>query len=209
MSIPDTDPSWSFIGAATAAVAASACCTIPLVLVSAGVGGAWLSTLSVLAPYRWGFVALSVAALGWAGYQEGRTTRPDCACESAWPPAMRRGALGVAGLMVLALLTTPWLVPAASTSSAPASPSAYRVVLTVEGMTCASCAPTVRRVLEQVEGVQRAEVTVDPPRAVVSFNPAATTAGALQQATEAAGFPSAPIDTTQDVAPPRPSRSSH
>ena len=37
---------------AFAAVGASLCCVAPLVLVSLGLGGAWLSTLTQLEPYR-------------------------------------------------------------------------------------------------------------------------------------------------------------
>ena len=55
-----------------AAVAASACCTIPLALVSLGIGGAWVGSLTALAPYRWIFVDLAVGALGYAAYSERR-----------------------------------------------------------------------------------------------------------------------------------------
>lgn len=68
--VSNTDTNWSIGAALGAALGASACCTIPLALVSFGVGGAWMSSLMALAPYRWLFVALALSALGYAGYNE-------------------------------------------------------------------------------------------------------------------------------------------
>jgi MerT mercuric transport protein. len=62
---------WSLGAALGAAVGASACCTIPLALVSLGVGGAWIGSLTALAPYRWIFVTLAVAASATPGTTSG------------------------------------------------------------------------------------------------------------------------------------------
>ena len=89
-SSPD-ETNWSMSAALGAAVAASACCTIPLALVSLGVGGAWIGSLTALAPYRWIFVTLAVGALGYAGYNEWQLSRrPDCDCETAFSSTTRR-----------------------------------------------------------------------------------------------------------------------
>ncbi len=53
-------------GGALAAIAASACCLGPLVLVSLGMGGAWLSNLAALEPYRPVFIALALGFMGLA-----------------------------------------------------------------------------------------------------------------------------------------------
>jgi mercuric ion transport protein len=37
---------------AAAAIGASLCCVVPLVLVSLGISGAWLASLTALEPYR-------------------------------------------------------------------------------------------------------------------------------------------------------------
>jgi mercuric ion transport protein len=47
------------VGSITAALAASSCCVIPLVLFTLGVSGAWISHLTALAPYQPLFVVLS------------------------------------------------------------------------------------------------------------------------------------------------------
>lgn len=196
---------WSMGTALGAAVAASACCTIPLALVSLGIGGAWVGTLTVLEPYRWIFIALAIGALGYAGYNEWQMSRPDCSCETSLSPVVRRSLLGAGALAVLALVVTPWLIassPTAATDQAvqattatspqePATPTSFQqVVLDVEGMTCSTCPVTVRKALEGVEGVYRAEVTYEPPQAIVRFDPARVSVEDLTNATKDAGYPS-------------------
>lgn len=50
-----------------AALLASACCLGPLLLMLLGVSGAWISSLTVLAPYRPLFLGATLIALVWAG----------------------------------------------------------------------------------------------------------------------------------------------
>lgn len=199
----------SMSAALGAAALASACCTIPLALVSLGVGGAWISGLTALEPYRWIFTALAVGALGYAGYNEWQMSRrPDCECESIFSPGVRRALLGAGALAILALVVSPWLLAAspsaatqeaqaaaATSRSAPAQESAspasfQQVVLEVEGMTCATCPVTVRKALENTPGVYSAEASYEPPRAVIRFDPAKTSVEALMRATRNAGFSS-------------------
>lgn len=54
-------------GGALGAVAASTCCIVPLVLTSVGVGGAWVGTLTEMAPYQPIFLAIAIGCLG-AGF---------------------------------------------------------------------------------------------------------------------------------------------
>lgn len=79
-------------GAIGAGLFASACCTIPILLVVAGVGGALLSTLRMFEPLRPLFVALAVALLSYAFYQNRKAVAaehcaPGDACSE---PATRR-----------------------------------------------------------------------------------------------------------------------
>ena len=50
-------------GGALGAVAASTCCIVPLVLASVGVGGAWIGTLTAMAPYQPIFLAIAIGCL--------------------------------------------------------------------------------------------------------------------------------------------------
>lgn len=199
---PDRGARWGLAAAIGAAVAASACCTVPLLLVSLGVGGAWVGSLTAFEPYRPFFVALAVGALGFAAWREWRAARlaasgVDCDCEEdAVQPRTRRAVLGVGAIAAVLLLASPWLVraasgPPASNVLATGAPLATaQVVLAVEGMSCASCDVTVERALLNVDGVDGAEVSFEPPRAVVSFDPTRTSIDALTAATAAAGYPS-------------------
>jgi mercuric ion transport protein len=55
-------------GGVLGAIAASSCCVLPLVLVSLGVTGTWIGSLSVLAPYKPIFIAGTVGLLGYGYY---------------------------------------------------------------------------------------------------------------------------------------------
>ena len=204
---PDRGARWGLAAAIGAAVAASACCTVPLLLVSLGVGGAWVGSLTAFEPYRPFFVALAVGALGYVAWREWRAARlaasgsdaVDCDCEEdAVRPRTRRAILGVGALAAVLLLASPLLVRAASGPPAPttlatdAPLATARVVLAVEGMSCASCDVTVERSLLNVDGVDAAEVSFEPPRAVVSFDPTRATVADLMTATAAAGYPTTP-----------------
>ncbi len=68
--------------------------------------------------------------------------------------------------------------------------SAQKVSLAVSNMTCSTCGPTVRRALQQVDGVYKATVDLKAHTATVYFNSSKTTVPSLTQATTLAGYPS-------------------
>lgn len=99
-----------------AAMGATACCAGPLVLLMLGFGGAWVGSLTALAPYRPVFIALALGSLGWAGYRLyfGKAAQAACSTESGEPCALprawrnqRRIFWGVAVLSIL-LMAFPW-----------------------------------------------------------------------------------------------------
>ena len=57
------------IGGVMAAIGASLCCVGPFVLLSLGISGAWISSLTLLEPYRPVFIAVVLLLFGWAGWQ--------------------------------------------------------------------------------------------------------------------------------------------
>ena len=61
-----------------AAILASTCCLGPLVLLSLGFGGAWITNLTALEPYRPWFIGLAVIALLFAAR---RIYRPVAECK--------------------------------------------------------------------------------------------------------------------------------
>ena len=58
------DSKQSLAAGVLAALGASVCCVGPLLLVTLGVGGAWIGTLTRFEPYRPIFVALTVLFFG-------------------------------------------------------------------------------------------------------------------------------------------------
>lgn len=64
------------------------------------------------------------------------------------------------------------------------------VTLQVKNMVCTMCSSAVTKALLKVPGVETAQVDLNSKQAVVTFDPAKTTAQALTKATAVAGFPS-------------------
>lgn len=62
---------WFAAGGIFAALVASSCCVVPVVLVTLGISGAWIGNLTVLEPYKMyflGITTLLVAAGFWHVY---------------------------------------------------------------------------------------------------------------------------------------------
>src|SRR5204863_447201 len=55
-----TSPRWALLASVAGALGASLCCALPLPLVSLGIGGSWLASLTALGPYWPLFVTLAV-----------------------------------------------------------------------------------------------------------------------------------------------------
>lgn len=71
---------WFVAGGLAGAVLASSCCIAPLVLLTLGISGAWIGTLTELAPYQGLFTVVALACLAsgfWFVYW-----KPQKACET-------------------------------------------------------------------------------------------------------------------------------
>jgi mercuric ion binding protein len=64
------------------------------------------------------------------------------------------------------------------------------VALSLPTMNCAVCPITVKKALNKVDGVSRAEVDYAKRQAIVRFDDAKTSAEVLMRATRDAGYPS-------------------
>ena len=67
-----------------------------------------------------------------------------------------------------------------------------RVTLAITGMTCGHCVASVKKALAAIPGVGEVEVTLAPPRAVVSLDPSKASVEMLTKATAEEGYPSSP-----------------
>jgi len=97
-----------------AALLAGACCVAPLLLLTAGLGGAWLANFQLLEPYRPLFIGIALAALGFAGW---RIYQPVAECdpgEVCAVPGVRRGfriAFWIVAALLLTMLGFPYFSP--------------------------------------------------------------------------------------------------
>ena len=66
-------------GGIIGAILASSCCIVPLVLISLGVSGAWIGSLTALEPYKPIFVTITLIILGFGYWHVYR--KPKQACE--------------------------------------------------------------------------------------------------------------------------------
>src|SRR5258708_269668 len=66
-------------GGLLAALAASSCCILPLVLFSLGVSGAWIGNFTQLAPYQHCFIVATIGFLGAGYWLVYRTSKVACA----------------------------------------------------------------------------------------------------------------------------------
>ena len=86
------------------------------------------------------------------------------------------------------------------------SPEPRTATLSLEGMTCASCAMRIEKGLKKVPGVAGASVNLATERATVSYDPAQTTMDDLVAKVEAVGYKASPIieRAPAPAAPPAP-----
>jgi len=99
------------VAAGLAAIGASLCCIGPLVLISLGIGGAWISYLTALEPYQPVFVIITLLFLFLAFrklYLVPRQCAPNDSC--ALPSVLRnqRIIFWIVTVLLIALLTFPY-----------------------------------------------------------------------------------------------------
>src|SRR6266849_1444533 len=102
-------------GGLFAALAASSCCILPLVLFSLGVSGAWIGNFTQLAPYQPYFIAATLVFLGTGTLLVHRSSKRACAdgeaCARPLPNRLVKAALVVATVLVVAALGFDLLAP--------------------------------------------------------------------------------------------------
>jgi len=101
-------------GGVLAGIGASACCVGPLLLLSLGIGGAWIGHLSALEPYRPIFIALTVLLLGfafWKLYLAPQSCAVEDNCGADRTRHMQRILFWTLVPVTLGLVASPWILP--------------------------------------------------------------------------------------------------
>ncbi len=101
------------VGALFGAVLSSSCCLVPLLLISLGVGGSWIGTLTSLAPYQPFFLIPTLAILAYGFWHVYGRSSAACgegdACARPLPRRFMEFALWLATLLVVAAILLPRL----------------------------------------------------------------------------------------------------
>ena len=98
----------------TAALGASVCCVGPFVLVTLGIGGAWLANLRALEDYYYLFVAAALAFFGLAFYRlylKPAPCAPDGSCVNSLGRRKQRIAFWTTLVFAKALVLFPFYAP--------------------------------------------------------------------------------------------------
>ena len=107
-----TLPSLLAVGGILAAIGASSCCVLPLILFTLGVSGAWIGNLTALALYQPIFVAAAALFLGvgfWRVYRRSVVACAGSSCASPTSLRITKIGLWVAVSMVVVALVFPYL----------------------------------------------------------------------------------------------------
>ena len=103
------------IGGVIAAVAASLCCVGPLVLVTLGIGGAWVANLAALEPFRPYFLGAAIIALFLAWKKIYRAPAAACTpgflCALPQTNRIYKVLFWVVAVLVALALIFPYLAP--------------------------------------------------------------------------------------------------
>ncbi len=173
------------------AILASACCIGPLLLVAIGVS----SWAALVGRYHWFFLIGGMAVLtwAWAKYLREKTV---CHCEHRAMDGRRSGMLTllIATIMVLGfagLNVSRYVLASAPTSAQAQTQVANglsRVVIPVEGMSCATCEIPVRHALRRIDGVKATHVSAATKTATVDYEAAKTNPEQLIAAINSTGY---------------------
>jgi|TARA_R100000687_G_C6365413_1_gene125417 mercuric ion transport protein len=97
-----------------AALLASACCLGPLVLITLGVSGAWISNLTALEPYRPLFIGVALVAMFFAWrrvYRPEEQCRPGEICAVPQVRTTYKVMFWGISVLVLIALVFPYVLP--------------------------------------------------------------------------------------------------
>lgn len=106
---------WLAAGGVIGAILSSACCLVPLLLVTLGVSGAWIGNLTALEPYKPYVAVLTLGLIG-SGFRR-VYFQPKAACEDgsycAKPQSsfITKSALWIGAFVTLLAVTIHWWAP--------------------------------------------------------------------------------------------------
>ncbi len=186
------------ISVVVAAMAASLCCILPILAAVTGLGAIAAGVaFEKWRPYLLGLTGLLLVAgliFAWRDWKRGCAPGSACAAK----PIRRWNwiALGVVAALAVGLAAFPYYSgavarmalrapgPARSASAAHVSKAVFRI----PDLDCPACAVSLSAALRNLPGVLEVSSDVDVHRAVVTYDPTALNATALENVIASAGF---------------------
>jgi len=173
------------------ALLATTCCIGPLLLVAIGLG----SGAAFVGRYHWLFLIAGIVVLTWA-WAKFLREKTMCECEHKTMQGRRSGifTLLIATVIVLgfgSLSISRYVfagAPASAQTQTQLANGLGRVVIPVEGMSCATCEIAVRHALKRIDGVKSARVSVASKTATVDYEAAKTNPKQLVVAINSTGY---------------------
>lgn len=106
---------WIAGGALIGAGLASACCVVPLVLVTLGISGAWIANLTALEPFKPYVATVTLGLLGYGFWHVYFRAAPPCQdgsyCARPQSARMTKAALWAGLIIVIIALSLNWWAP--------------------------------------------------------------------------------------------------
>jgi copper chaperone CopZ len=164
-------------GSLLSALASSACCWLPLLLMGVGLSAAGIGAF--LERFRPLFLIIAAVLLGLAfylNYSRKERCEPGSACErpNLRLPRMNRCMLWVSTALVLTLAFFPsyvgHLFAVRPTAAESTTASMNTWTIDIRGMTCAGCEAAVNQSLAEVPGVLHAEASYDAANATITVD---------------------------------------
>lgn len=110
-----THRGWLAAGGVLGALLASACCVGPLLLLTIGISGAWISNMTALEPYKpiFAVIALGFIAAGFwqVHFRTPTVCEPNSYCAKRSTARITRAVLWLSFILVVAALTIDWWAP--------------------------------------------------------------------------------------------------
>ena len=107
--------SWIAVAALIGAGLASACCVVPLVLVTLGISGAWIANLTALEPYKPYVATVTLSMLGYGFWHAYFKVAPPCEdgsyCAKPRSARLTKTLLWLGLAIVIVALTLDWWAP--------------------------------------------------------------------------------------------------
>jgi len=186
-------------GSLLAAFAASLCCILPLVAAVLGLGG--FAAAAFFEKWR-PYLLMATAALLAIGFYlvyrwpQEDACAPGSTCEGTAARGWGRTLLWLVAALVIVVATFPyysgWAAHAVTGNMPPLAAGQQKteahLVLKVDGMDCGACAALIQKNLQQVAGVERAEVSYEKKQAAIDYDPREVNPSRFAQIINNAGF---------------------